>query len=120
MKILVDMNLSPRWVDFFAERNMEAVHWKSIGAVNASDAEIMNYAGINDFVILTHDLDFGAILAVSSMKKPSVIQLRTSDISPENSVDLVVRLIQDLCDDIERGAIVTIDNKKVRLHNLPF
>ena len=112
------MNLSPRWTDFFSERGIEAVHWKNIGAANASDSEIINYTGVNGFTILSHDLDFGAILAVSSMSKPSIIQLRTTDISPENSFDLVYYTIKKLHDDIEKGAIVTINNKKIRLHYL--
>lgn len=27
MRFLVDMNLSPRWVDFLAAAGCEAVHW---------------------------------------------------------------------------------------------
>jgi predicted nuclease of predicted toxin-antitoxin system len=120
MKILVDMNLSPRWVDFFAMQNIEAVHWMTIGAANASDTEIMAYAGDHDYIIFTHDLDFGAILAVSLISKPSVIQLRTSDISPDGSSGLVIKAIRNLQEDLENGAIMTIDNNKIRLHNLPF
>ena len=118
MKILIDMNLSPRWVNYFINRGIEAIHWINIGSVNAPDTEIITYARIHDYVILTHDLDFGAILVVSCMNKPSVIQLRTSDISPDNSADIVTKTIQRLSDDLEKGVIVTIDNKKIRLHNL--
>ena len=112
------MNLSPRWVHFFSGQGIEVIHWSNIGAANANDTEIMGYAKTHDYVILTHDLDFGAILAISGMNKPSVIQLRTNDISPDCSVDLVVKAINELYEDIEKGAIITIDNKKVRLHSL--
>ena len=44
MKILIDMNLSPRWAEYFTYLGMEAVHWISIGAAIASDVEIINYA----------------------------------------------------------------------------
>ena len=107
-------------IDFFEDRGIEAIHWAAIGAGNAPDTEIMAYAGIHDYVILTHDLDFGAILAVSCMNKPSIVQLRTSDISPDNSADLVIRAIQKLSGDIEKGAVVTVDNTKIRSHILPI
>jgi predicted nuclease of predicted toxin-antitoxin system len=44
MKLLVDMNLSPRWVDVFAGAGIHAVHWSTVGAKDASDAEIMAHA----------------------------------------------------------------------------
>ena len=37
MKILVDMNLSPGWVDFLIEAGIEAVHWSKVGASDAND-----------------------------------------------------------------------------------
>ena len=98
MKILFDMNLSPRWVIYFTESGTEAVHWINIGPANASDTEIMDYARDHSYVIITHDLDFGAILSSS----------------------FVIRAIQEFRDDLEKGAIVTIDNTKVRVHILPF
>jgi predicted nuclease of predicted toxin-antitoxin system len=63
MNLLVDMNLSPRWVEFLQEAGWKAVHWSAVGRAKAPDAEIAAYAAQHDFVILTHDLDFGAILA---------------------------------------------------------
>jgi predicted nuclease of predicted toxin-antitoxin system len=44
MKLLVDMNLSPRWVPFLAASQLDAVHWSMVGPVNATDTEIMAYA----------------------------------------------------------------------------
>jgi len=41
MKLLVDMNLSPRWVGLLTGADIAAVHWSDAGAHNASDSEIM-------------------------------------------------------------------------------
>jgi predicted nuclease of predicted toxin-antitoxin system len=41
MKIIIDMNLSPRWADFLSQNSFEAVHWSEIGLAGAPDAEIM-------------------------------------------------------------------------------
>ncbi len=77
MKLLVDMNLSPRWVDLLTRSHLEAVHWSSVGSPQALDQEIMTYAAKHDYVVLTNDLDFGAILAVTHGEKPSVVQIRS-------------------------------------------
>lgn len=74
MKLLVDMNLSPRWVNWLNSAGLNAIHWSAIGEPAASDAEIMEYAESNDYVVLTHDLDFGSVLAITGGDKPSVVQ----------------------------------------------
>lgn|SRR5580700_4896238 len=84
MKILLDMNLTPSWVQFLQQVGFEAIHWSKVGRHDASDEEIMGFADKNNFVVLTHDLDFSAILAATKGKKPSVIQLRARNISPES------------------------------------
>ena len=63
LSILIDMNLSPDWVPFLGQHGISSVHWSHTGNVKADDAEIMEWARNNAMVILTHDLDFGTILA---------------------------------------------------------
>jgi predicted nuclease of predicted toxin-antitoxin system len=82
MKILLDMNLSPQWVRFFSENAIEAVHWSSVGAASAPDSEILAFAQANGFVVFTHDLDFGMLLATSKGSAPSIVQVRTKDVLP--------------------------------------
>jgi predicted nuclease of predicted toxin-antitoxin system len=76
MKLLIDMNLSPQWIEFLAERGFESVHWSTIGDVTASDSRIMDYAAEHQWIVFTHDLDFGALLARRKTRGPSVIQIR--------------------------------------------
>jgi len=90
MKIIIDMNLSPLWVQLLADAGHEVVHWSMIGEPNASDREIMAWARSNGFIVFTHDLDFGTILASTDAEAPSVFQIRTQDISPHNIGDLVL------------------------------
>ncbi len=56
MKILIDMNLSPRWIDFFNNAGVQALHWSMVGPHNASDREIVAWASANDFVVMTSAL----------------------------------------------------------------
>jgi len=120
MKLLVDMNLSPRWVDLFAGVGIEAVHWSMVGAKNAPDSEIMVYASANDYVVLTHDLDFSAILAASHGEKPSVVQIRAEDISPDAIGRQVVIALRQMSLELDEGALLTIDPNRTRLRVLPL
>jgi len=120
MKILVDMNLSPKWVDFLTGNGIEAVHWSLIGSSDASDSEIMTYAKAHDFTVLTNDLDFGYILAITHGKKPSVIQMRIGALGHDRIGIVVLNALKRLVADIDKGALVTIDPRKTRVTLLPL
>jgi predicted nuclease of predicted toxin-antitoxin system len=120
MKVLIDMNLSPRWATVLAEEDIAAMHWSSVGLAKALDQEIMSFARVGGWVILTQDLDFGTILAVTHGAKPSVIQIRSEDVSPEAAAAIVILAIRQMAVELERGALVTIDPKRTRLRYLPL
>lgn len=120
MKILIDMNLSPRWVELFDDAGIESSHWSAFGATNAPDKEIMNYAKENDYVVLTHDLDFSAILAVTHGEKPSVVQIRAENVSPDVIGNAVLAALWQMAPELENGALITVDPKRTRLRLLPF
>ena len=120
MKLLVDMNLSPRWVKVMTDAGIEAAHWSTLGAKNAPDPEIMTYAGVHDYVVLTHDLDFGAILAATHGEKPSVVQIRADDVSPHVIGKQVIAALRQMATELEEGALLTIDSNRTRLRVLPL
>ena len=120
MKVLIDMNLSPRWVKLLAGADIEAVHWSSVGAANAQDVDIMGFARANEYVVLTHDLDFGAILAATHGNKPSVVQIRSEDVSPDIIGNQVVAALQQMAAELELGALLTVNPKRIRVHILPL
>ncbi len=120
MKLLVDMNLSPRWIGLLEGAGIEAVHWSSVGASNAPDALIMAYASANGSIVLTHDLDFGTILAATHGEKPSVVQIRAEDVSPDVIGTQVIRALRQMAADLEEGALITVDPNRTRLRVLPL
>jgi predicted nuclease of predicted toxin-antitoxin system len=120
VKILIDMNLTPEWVAYFTAREMESVHWSDVGDPKALDAEIMTFAKANGFVVFTHDLDFGSILAVTHARGPSVIQARVEDPVPATIGEAVVEAIAGNKAHLERGALITLDPDKLRVRILPI
>ena len=66
MRILIDMNLPPRWIDFFADHRLNAIHWSTVGPFSAPDSEILEWAREHIHVVFAHDLDFSVILESNS------------------------------------------------------
>jgi predicted nuclease of predicted toxin-antitoxin system len=120
MKLVVDMNLSPRWIDLLNDAGIEAVHWSKIGRPNAPDSEIMTYARANDCIVLTHDLDFSAILAATQGARPSVVQIRAEDVSVNAIGKQVVAALWQMEAELAEGALLTVDPNRTRLKLLPL
>jgi predicted nuclease of predicted toxin-antitoxin system len=120
MKLLVDMNLSPKFAGFLVCDNIISTHWSTVGAATATDSEIVNYALQNDYVIVTCDLDFSAILSVTHGKKPSIVQVRARYMPLNYLADIVIKSINQNIDDLNSGAILTIDALKSRSRLLPL
>jgi len=120
MKFIVDMNLSPRWVEFLKNSGIEAIHWSQIGEKNAPDSEIMAYALSDNSIVLTHDLDFSAILAATQNHKPSVVQIRAENVSCDAIGKQVITALHQVQSELEEGALLTIDPRKTRLRLLPL
>ncbi len=114
------MNLSPRWVETFSNAGFVAEHWSKLGAGNAPDTEIMAYARENGCVVVTHDLDFGAILAATQGQKPSVVQIRADDVSPNTIGVQVIAALRQMAMELEDGALLIVDPSRTRLRVLPL
>jgi predicted nuclease of predicted toxin-antitoxin system len=120
VKLLVDMNLSPSWVERLAHHGFEAVHCSTIGAATAPDVEILTWANAHRFVVITNDLDFSAILAASAGAAPSVVQIRTQDLLSDAVVGIVANALKAHQEDIDRGALLSIGEGGTRVRMLPL
>jgi predicted nuclease of predicted toxin-antitoxin system len=120
MKILIDMNLSPDWVQVFEKYGIESVHWSTIGDPRAIDRVIMNWASTNSYIVFTNDLDFGTLLAATQAESPSVIQVRTQDLLPASIENLVIEALNRFESELESGALITIDLTRSRVRILPI
>jgi len=120
MKILIDMNIPPWVADSLTEKGIEAKHWFYVGAPDAKDTEIMAYARNNDYIVLTCDLDFSTILSVTRDSKPSVVQIRIQGFRNDETIQLIANAFLQNADELKKGAILTIDTKKVRTRLLPL
>ena len=80
----------------------------------------MAWAKDGRYVVLTHDLDFGDILAATQANGPSVIQVRTQNIHPDHAATLIIHALKQFQEKLETGALIVVDPVKTRARILPI
>jgi predicted nuclease of predicted toxin-antitoxin system len=120
VNVLVDMNLSPDWISVLQRHGWSAVHWSTVGDPRATDRTIMDWAVANNFIVFTHDLDFGTLLALTHAAGPSVLQIRGEDVLPNHMENLVIAALHQHDADLAVGALVVVDESKFRVRALPL
>ena len=80
----------------------------------------MKWARENGHMVLTHDLDFGAILAATNADAPSVIQLRFQDLSPSRAIKVILKVLAEYRRELEQGALISVEEDKARVRILPL
>lgn len=114
------MNLSPEWSSHFTAMGHEAKHWSEVGNPSAPDEEIMQLAQLRGYIVFTHDLDFGTLLAATQAEGPSVLQIRTQNVSPEYLKDIVMDVIERFSTELSIGALIVVDEYRNRVRLLPL
>ena len=121
MNYVVDANLSPRLAALLRDAGHDAVHVRDIGLRTASDDEIIDYAISADRIIISHDTDFGTLLAYRELSKPSFILIRSSDpVDVDHQARLIVANLDAMSDDLETGAIAVFARGRLRIRRLPL
>lgn len=120
IRLLIDMNLSPQWVNELARHGYDAVHWSTVGNPRAADTAIMDWARANGRAVFTHDLDFATLLALTHADGPSVLQVRSQNVLPKHMGSLVVAALRQYEPALTAGALVVIEEKKSRARVLPL
>ena len=120
MKLLLDMNLPPSLTATLRSAGFTAVHWSEVGDHRAQDVAVLRWAHDNHHLVVTHDLDFSALLAAGGQSSPSVIQLRTRDLRPDQYAPLLIAALSQSRDALDAGALVTVSDAESRIRILPL
>jgi predicted nuclease of predicted toxin-antitoxin system len=114
------MGISPRTVGFLRSLEHDAVHLYAQGLERWEDSEILDKARREGRVLLTHDLDFGELMAASAARLPSIVIFRLRDMRPANVHHHLQRIISEHRDLLEQGAIVSVTEGQARARILPI
>jgi predicted nuclease of predicted toxin-antitoxin system len=120
MKFLADMGISPRTVVFLRDLGHDAVHLYEQGLGRLADPSILRKARDEGRVLLTHDLDFGELMAASGADPPSVVVFRLRDMRPEGVNAHLREVVTEYGEMLEKGVIVSVGERQIRLRSLPI
>ena len=120
MKFLLDMGITPNAVAFLQRLGHQAVHLQQQALHRLRDAEILEKARVEGSVLLTHDLDFGDLLAASGASLPSVVIFRLRNMRPEQVNRHLLKILSQHLDALEHGAIITVTEGQARIRYLPL
>ena len=96
------------------------MHLSEEGLVKMPDREVFAKAEREGRVLLTCDLDFGEILAASGVHTVSVIVVRLFNPHAERVIERLRTVLRALALELERGAVVTIEETRLRVRALPI
>ncbi len=119
MRFLADMGVDVRVVRWLRERGHDAKHLRDEGLQRMPDGEIFTKAIAEDRVILTFDLDFGEIAALSKGKKASVVLFRLHNTRTPHVIDRLAAVLADTTAALEKGAVVLVEETRHRVRELP-
>ena len=120
MRLLPDQGLPRSAARFLTEAGIDAVHVAEVGYAAADDATILQRARDEKRTVVTLDADFHAHLAISQAVSPSVIRIRIEGLYGRQAADLIQTVLARCSEDLDRGAMVTVQPKRIRVRRLPL
>ncbi len=120
MNFLLNMNVHRDMTAPLKKRGHVCRHVGNIGMSRSTDAEIVAEARKTGEVIMTHDLDYGHLLAFSGEKAPSVIILRLRDLRTDEIMSRLDAVWKEIEEPLTEGAVVSLSDKSLRIRKLPI
>ena len=120
MRFLADAGISPRTVDFLRRNGHEAVHVRELGIQRAPDRALVEKALEEDRVLLTFDLDFGEILALGVIARPSVVIFRLSDERADSVNRRLEAVLSEQAEALVSGVLILVEDARYRVRKLPI
>ena len=120
MKFLLDMPVSSMLLEVLDVHGHEGVHAYQIGKDRAPDTELLEIAHLEDRIVITADLDFPRLLALSLAEGPGVILFRGGNYSDSEMCDLLERVLNEVSSEILENSICVVDRSRIRFTRLPI
>jgi predicted nuclease of predicted toxin-antitoxin system len=120
MKFLLDMPVSSLLLKVLQAYGHEGVHAHQIGKDRAPDTELLNMARSEGRIVITADLDFPRLLALSLAEGPGMILFRGGNYSDLEMCDLLENVLSIVPVDVLETSICVVDKTRIRITRLPL
>jgi len=118
MRFLIDMPLSPVLAAQLREQGHDAIHATEVGLHAAPDAKILERARTEGRVILTADLDYPRLMALTGAEGPGLILFRGGDFSERDCTRRLARVFEAVEPQVLENSIVVVEKSRIRLRQL--
>jgi predicted nuclease of predicted toxin-antitoxin system len=120
LRFLLDESLSPRLGELLGDAGHDVVHARDVALMSASDPVVLAAALQHRRVLLTLDADFGALVALSGARQPSIVLFRGEVTRrPEGQATLLLANLDQIAAALTEGAVIVIGDERVRVRPLP-
>jgi predicted nuclease of predicted toxin-antitoxin system len=116
----VDACVDIRVGNWLRERGYDAVHLRDQGLKRLADREVFEKASAEKRVLITFDLDFSEIAALSGGRTVSVIVLRIRNPRFDHMVGRLASVLANSGRELKRGAVITVEESRYRVRFLPI
>lgn len=120
MRFLADMGVDIRIVQWLRGHGHDANHLRDEGLHRMPNGDIFKKAISESRVILTFDLDFGEIAALSGGKKTSIIVFRLHNTRTSHVIGRLGNVLADSMEALEKGAVVVVEESRHRIREFPI
>ena len=120
MKFIVDQAVSPRLADWLRSAGHDAAHTRELGLASAADQAIFELAAREGRIVITSDLDFSRILALSGQDGPGLVLFRAGNLSDDDMLQLLQRVLKSVAGDDLARSVCVVDQFTMRLARLPL
>jgi predicted nuclease of predicted toxin-antitoxin system len=120
MRFLADMCVDVRIVKWLQEQGHDATHLRDEGLHRMPNGEIFKKAINEDRVVITFDLDFAEIAALTEGKKASVILFRLRNTRAPHVIERLSTVLENSSEALEKGAVVVVEESRHRVRFLPI
>lgn len=120
MKALLDMPVSASLLSVLETHGHEGVHAQQLGLDRAPDEDLLELAQREHRVVITADLDFPRMLALSAAEGPGLILFRGGTYTDEEMRGLLERVLEAVEPEMLESSICVVDKQRVRITRLPL
>ena len=120
MRFLADMGISPNTVAMLSGLGYDALHLHEQGLDRLQDPLILQKARDEGRILLTHDLDFGELIAASGARLPTIVVFRLRNMHPERVNRYLDGILNQHAEALKQGAIISVTEGQIRVRVLPI
>lgn len=114
------MPVSEGLISVLEAHGHEGVHARQLGLDRAPDEDLLELARLEQRIVITADLDFPRMLALSAVDGPGLILFRGGTYSDEEMQGLLERVLEAVDPEVLESSICVVDRQRVRITRLPL